>query len=50
MPMKQRTKKTIAAGLSALLFFWYYSPTMTALRNMPEGVEPGAAEAAWRRR
>lgn len=39
--MKQRTKKTIAAGLSALLFFWYFSPAMTALRAMPEGVEPG---------
>ena len=43
MPMKQRTKKTMAAGLSALLFFWYFSPTMTALRAMPEAVEPEAA-------
>ena len=41
--MKQRTKKTIAAGLSALLFFWYFSPTMTALRALPEGMEPGTA-------
>ena len=46
MPMKQRTKKTIAAGLSALLFLWYFSPTMTALRALPEAVEPGAATAA----
>ncbi len=45
MPMKQRTKKTIAAGLMALLFFWYYSQAMAALRAMPEGVEPGRAAA-----
>ena len=44
--MKQRTKKTIAAGLSALLFFWYFSPAMTALRALPEGVEPGAASVS----
>ena len=43
--MKQRTKKTIAAGLSALLFFWYYSPAMVALRALPEGVEPGTVAA-----
>ena len=45
MPMKQKTKKTVAAGLAALLFFWYFSPVMTTLRALPEGVEPGAAEA-----
>ena len=44
--MKQRTKKIMAAGLSALLFFWYFSPAMTALRAMPEGVEAGTATAA----
>ncbi len=43
--MKQRTKQIVAAGLSALLFFWYFSPGMTALRALPEGMEPGAAEA-----
>ncbi len=46
MAMKQRTKKTIAAGLSALLFFWYFSPGMTALRAMPEAVESEAAAVA----
>ena len=45
MAMKQRTKKTIAAGLSALLFLWYFSPTMTALRAMPQAVDPGTAAA-----
>ena len=44
--MKPATRKTIAAGLSALLFFWYFSPAMIALRAMPEGVEPGAEAAA----
>ena len=44
--MKQRTKKTIAAGLSALLFFWYFSPAMAALRALPEAVAQDAAEAA----
>ena len=44
--MKQRTKKTIAAGLSALLFFWYFSPAMAALRALPEAVAPDTAEAA----
>lgn len=39
--MKQRTRKTIAAGLSALLFFWYFSPAVAALRAMPEAVAPG---------
>ena len=43
--MKQRTKQIVAAGLCALLFFWYFSPGMTALRALPEGMEPGAAEA-----
>ena len=46
MAMKQRVKKTMAAGLSALLFLWYFSPTMTALRAMPQAVEPGTAAAA----
>ena len=41
-PMKQATKKTIAAGLSALLFFWYCSPAMAALRALPRGVEEAA--------
>ncbi len=36
----------MAAGLSALLFFWYFSPGMAALRALPEGVEPGMAAAA----
>jgi len=36
----------MAAGLSALLFLWYYSPAMIALRSMPEGVAPGTAMAA----
>ena len=44
--MKQATKKIMAAGLSALLFFWYFSPGMAALRALPEGVEPGTAEAS----
>ena len=44
--MRQRTKKTIAAGLSALLFLGYFSPSMTALRDLPEAAEPGAATAA----
>ena len=44
--MKQRTKQIVAAGLSALLFFWYFSPGMTALRAMPEAVEPGSAAAS----
>ena len=44
--MDQKTKKAIAAGLSVLLFFWYYSPAMTALRSLPEGVAPGEAVAA----
>ena len=48
MPMKQGTKKVMAAGLSALLFFWYFSPAMRTLRALPEGVEPGAAPAAGR--
>lgn len=42
--MKQGTRKIIAAGLSALLFFWYYSPAMVTLRALPEAVEPGTAE------
>ena len=46
MPMKQRTRQTIAAGLSALLFFWYLSPGMRTLRALPEGVEPGTAASA----
>ena len=46
MAMKQRVKKTMAAGLSALLFFWYFSPAMAALRAMPQAVEPGTAAAA----
>ena len=46
MAMKQRVKKTMAAGLSALLFFWYFSPGMVALRAMPQAVEPGTAAAA----
>ncbi len=46
MPMKQGMRKIIAAGLSALLFLWYFSPAMTALRAMPEGVEPGETEAS----
>ena len=41
-PMKQATKKTIAAGLSALLFFWYCSPAMAALRALPQGVKEAA--------
>ena len=45
-PMKRATKKIMAAGLSALLFFWYFSPAMTTLRALPEGVEPGTAEAS----
>ena len=44
--MKQRTKKAIAAGLSVLLFFWYFSPGMTRLRALPEGVEPGTDRLA----
>ena len=44
--MKQRTKKIMAAGLSALLFFWYFSPAMATLRALPEGVERGTAAAA----
>ncbi len=44
--MKQGTKKTIAAGLSALLFFWYFSPAMAALRALPEAVAPDAPEIA----
>ncbi|MBQ3650857.1 MAG: hypothetical protein II959_00320, partial [Clostridia bacterium] len=44
--MKQRTRQTIAAGLSALLFFWYLSPGMRTLRALPEGVEPGTAASA----
>ena len=44
--MKRRTKKIIAAGLSALLFFWYFSPAMTELRALPEGVTAGTAEAS----
>ena len=44
--MKQRTKKTIAAGLIALLFFWYFSPAMTALRALPEGVGPDAGQVS----
>jgi len=46
MSMKQRTKKLMAAGLSALLFFWYYSPAMASLRSLPSGVEPEAAAVA----
>lgn len=42
--MKQRTKKIVAAGLSALLFFWYFSPAMAELRSLPEGVAPGTAD------
>ena len=45
MAMKQRVKKTMAAGLSALLFFWYFSPAMAALRAMPQAVDPGTAAA-----
>ena len=44
--MKQRTKKMVAAGLSALLFFWYLSPAMAALRALPEAVESGQTVAA----
>ena len=33
----------MAAGLSALLFFWYFSPAMITLRAMPEGIAPGEA-------
>ena len=43
--MKQQTKKTIAAGLSVLLFFWHFSPAMAALRALPEGVEAGSSES-----
>ena len=43
--MKQGIRKTVAAGLSALLFFWYFSPSMTTLRALPEGAEPGDAAA-----
>ena len=46
MPMKQQTKKMVAAGLSALLFFWYLSPAMAALRALPEAVESGQTVAA----
>ena len=42
--MEQRTKKTVAAGLSALLFFWYFSPAMTRLRALPEAVAPGTGD------
>ena len=45
MAMKQRVKKTMAAGLGALLFFWYFSPAMAALRAMPQAVDPGTAAA-----
>ena len=44
--MKQGTRKIVAAGLSALLFFWYFSPAMAALRALPEAVEPGYMAAA----
>ena len=37
----------MAAGLSALLFFWYFSPAMTALRAMPD---PTAIEAVLHQR
>ena len=43
--MKEGTRKRIAAGLSALLFFWYFSPAMAALRALPEAMEPGALAA-----
>ena len=46
--MKQRTRQTIAAGLSALLFFWYLSPGMRTLRALPEGVDPRVAPAVYR--
>ena len=45
MAMKQRVKKTMAAGLGALLFFWYFSPAMAALRAMPQAVDPETAAA-----
>lgn len=35
----------MAAGLSALLFLWYFSPDMAALRAMPQGVAAGTAAA-----
>lgn len=35
----------MAAGLSALLFLWYFSPDMAALRAMPQGVAAGTAVA-----
>ena len=44
--MKQGTRKIVAAGLSALLFFWYFSPAMAALRALPEAVEAGQAASA----
>ena len=43
--MKRRKKKIIAAGLSALLFFWYLSPGMETLRALPEGVTAGTVAA-----
>lgn len=36
----------MAAGLSALLFLWYFSPAMRTLRALPEGVEPGEAASS----
>ena len=33
----------MAAGLSALLFLWYFSPAMRDMRALPEGVEAGEA-------
>lgn len=44
--MKQGTRKIVAAGLSALLFSWYFSPAMRTLRALPEGVAAGEATAS----
>lgn len=45
MPMKRGTRKIVAAGLSALLFLWYFSPAMRTLRALPEGVAAGETPA-----
>ena len=46
--MKRGIRKIVAAGLSALLFLWYFSPGMRTLRALPEGVAAGEKAAAGR--
>ena len=48
MAMKRGIRKIVAAGLSALLFLWYFSPAMRTLRALPEGVAAGEKAAAGR--